>query len=137
MPKKSDVVKDYGLLEIIENDGSLKQEEKKLFRSLAKLFQEDFKENLKKTSIELDEKFQTNIPSEWRKFLNHTSIKNFLDGYIYEDMEKKAIDAMGGDNGFKESNKALKVKQVIDEKRKGEDNSNIVVMLLPRKPKNY
>ena len=125
--------KDYGLLKVIDNDAGLTKEERLEFKSLARLFQKDFKNNLSKTSLELDEDLKTNNPSMWRKFLSHMSIKNFIDDYLYEDMEKKAIDAMSGKSGYKESSKALKIKQVVDEKKKGEDNSNFVLVMLPSK----
>ena len=133
MAKNKEENREYGLIEVIDKDGSLEKDEKLEFKSLARLFQQDFEENIRRTSIQIDDAYETNKPSMWRKFLHHTSIKNFIDDYLYEDMEKQAIKAMGGENGFKESNKALKVKKVIDEKRKGEDNSNFVVVMLPRK----
>lgn len=124
---------DYGLVTLIKNDGSLSREDKMAFVSLAKLFEEnDFKENLQLTSLELDEKLHTNQPSLWQKFLNHTSVKNFIDEYLYEDMDKRTMAALGS-GSFKEANKALKVKEVIDKKKRKDDNTNIIVMLLPQK----
>ena len=124
---------DYGLVTLIKNDGSLSREDKMAFVSLAKLFEEnDFKENLQLTSLELDEKLHTNQPSLWQKFLNHTSVKNFIDDYLYEDMDKRTMSALGS-GSFKEANKALKVKEVIDKKKRKDDNTNIIVMLLPQK----
>ena len=84
------------------------------------------------TSLELDEKLHTNQPSLWQRFLNHTSVKNFIDNYLYEDMDKRTMTALGS-GSFKEANKALKVKEVIDKKKRKDDNTNIIVMLLPQK----
>lgn len=123
--------KDYGLSTIIENDGSLDSEDKVVYLSLAKLYEKDFKTNLGLTSIDLDEKYHTSQPSLWQRFLAHTSVRNFIDEYIYEDVEKKAMMAIG--SGITDSNKALKAKEVIDKKKKREDNTNIIVMRLPEK----
>jgi hypothetical protein len=125
--------KDYGLLNIIENDGSLSREDRMAFSSLAKLFEgDDFKDNLQATSLDLDEKFKTNQPALWQRFLNHTSVKRFIDDYLYEEMDKQTMKALGS-GSFKEANKALKVKEVIDKKTKKDGNNNICVMLLPQK----
>jgi hypothetical protein len=129
MDKKTD----YGLITIVESDGSLSREEKMEFISLARLFEENnFRENLQLTSLELDEKLHTNQPSLWQKFLNHTSVKNFIDSYLYEDMDKRTMTALGS-GSFKEASKALKVKEVIDKKKRKDDNTNIIVMLFPPK----
>ena len=113
--------KDYGLVTIIESDGSLSREDKMAFVSLARLFEENnFKENLQLTSLELDEKLHTNQPSLWQRFLSHTSVKNFIDNYLYEDMDKRTMSALGS-GSFKEANKALKVKEVIDKKKRKDE----------------
>ena len=124
-------IKDYGLSVIIENDGSLDSEDKIVYMSLANLYEKDFKNNLGLTSLALDEKYQTNQPSLWQRFLAHTSVRNFIDEYIYEDVEKKAMMAIG--SGITDSNKALKAKEVIDKKKKREDNNMVVVLRLPEK----
>lgn len=121
----------FGLIEIIKKDGSLNKEDKLAFLSLAKLYENDFKNNLKKTSLELDEDYHTDSPALWKKFLSHTSVANLIEDYRYEVMDKKAMDVL--EYGMKDSNKALKVKETIDKKNKKENNSNIIVMLLPSK----
>jgi hypothetical protein len=47
-------------------------------------------------------------------------------------MDKQTMKALGS-GSFKEANKALKVKEVIDKKTKKDGNNNICVMLLPQK----
>jgi hypothetical protein len=121
----------YGLIDIVKKDGSLKKEDKLAFLSLAKLYESDFKKNLRLTSLELDEEYETSSPSLWRKFLAHTSVKNLIEDYRYEVMGKKAMDVL--EYGMKDSNKALKVKETVDKKNKKDSNNNIVVMLLPHK----
>lgn len=123
---------DYGLKEIIKNDGSLEASEKMAFISLVHFFEKDFTANLKRTSLELDIEYGTNDPTLWNKFLNHTSVRNFIENYLNEEIEKRALKALAeGDQ--KETNKALKIVEAIDKKKKTEDNTNIYVMLLPSK----
>ena len=117
--------KDYGLVTIVENDGSLERDEKMAFISLAKEYEENFKENLDKTSLDLDDDYGTNNPALWQKFLTHTSVRRLINDYLLETAEKKANKALG-----EMSTKALKVKDRIDKERKREDNTNIIVMLM-------
>jgi hypothetical protein len=131
MPNITGGLSKYGLVDIVQNDGSLTAGEKATFSSLANLFEQDFKENLRLTSLELDDKLSTKSPSLWQQFLSHNSVKNFIDNYIYEEVEKKAMNAIG--EGITDSNKALKAKDAVDKKKKREDNTNIIVMLLPEK----
>lgn len=126
-------VHDSELEQIIMEDGSLAKsgQKRNLFKSYAALFSEDLLLNLYLTSIELDDKYLTDDPVSWRKFLNHTSVKKFVDGFLNEKAEKEAMKTLG--LGTAKSNEALKVKEMVDSKRKTEDNSNIVVVFLPQK----
>lgn len=122
-----------GLEEIVEGDGSLKKVPKKqaLYKSYANLYSQDLIDNLELTSIELDEKYATNNPVSWRKFLNHTSVRNFIDSFLLEKAEKKSMQTISA--GSDKASEALKIKEMTDKKRKGEDNSNIVVFFMPQK----
>lgn len=121
------------LEKIVLNDGSLKEdkEKKQLFKTYAVLFSQDFVVNLDLTSIELDEKYLTNNPVSWRKFLNHTSIRKFIGSFQMEKAEKQADLTLAA--GTAKTNEALKVKQMVDSKKRGDDNSNLVVVFLPQK----
>ena len=132
------MAKDNSLSELenlILSDGSLKKDHKKrsLFKTYAVLFSEDLVENLDLTSIELDDKYLTDNPVSWRQFLNHTSVKKYIDGFLNERAEKAAMKRMGAGAVTLKANEALKIKEQIDSKKKGEDNSNIVVFLMPQK----
>lgn len=121
------------LEQIIVEDGSLKddKDKKMLFKSLAVMFSGDLVENLDLTSIELDEKYGTSNPVGWRKFLNHSSVKRFVDSFLNERAEKAAMKQIGG--GSSKASEALKIKEMVDSKTYKEDNSNIVVVFLPQK----
>lgn len=118
---------------LIINDGSLKDDKEKrlLYKSFAVMFAEDMINNLDLTSIELDDKYKTENPVNWRKFLNHPSIKKFIDGFLNERAEKAAMRQIG--EGSTRAVEALKIKEMVDSKQDKEDNSNVVVVFLPQK----
>jgi hypothetical protein len=124
------------LEEIIINDGSLEKDPKKkmLFKSYAVMFSDDLVANLDLTSIELDEKYMTNNPVSWRRFLNHPSVKRFVDEFLNERAEKQAMKQIG--EGYQKTTDALKVKEMVDSKKEKDDNSHIVVVFMPQKKYN-
>ena len=86
-----------------------------LFKSYAVMFSDDLVANLDLTSIELDEKYMTDNPVSWRRFLNHPSVKRFVDGFLNERAEKQAMKQMG--EGYQKTTDALKVKEMVDSKK--------------------
>jgi hypothetical protein len=121
------------LEQLILEDGSLKEDSAKrmLFKSYAVMFSEDLINNLDLTSIELDEKYQTDNPVSWRKFLNHNSVKKFIDGFLNERAEKMAMKQIG--EGSSKTSESLKIMERVDSRQDKEDNSNMVVVFLPQK----
>jgi hypothetical protein len=121
------------LEQLILEDGSLKEDSDKrlLFKSYAVMFSEDLINNLDLTSIELDEKYQTDNPVSWRKFLNHSSVKKFIDGFLNERAEKMAMKQIG--EGSSKTSESLKIMERVDSRQDKEDNSNMVVVFLPQK----
>ena len=121
------------LEQLILNDGSLKEDKdtRLLFKSYAVMFSSDLIENLDLTSIELDEKYRTDNPVSWRKFLNNPSVKKFIDGFLNERAEKSAMKQIG--EGSSKTTDALKIKEMVDSKQDKEDNSNMIVVFLPQK----
>jgi hypothetical protein len=136
--KKPEVLKEElspagSLSEILKNDPALKEDQEKriLYTSYASLFDSDLIENLHFTSIELNDKYNTSNPSSWREFLRHPIVKRYIDGFLNERTEKTADVSLGA-VGFKPKD-ALKIKETMSAKNKGEDNSNILVVFLPQK----
>lgn len=123
----------YGLVDIIDGDGSFKDDKdtKSLFRSYAVLYEQDLEDNLELTSIELDANYSTDNPLSWRKFLNHSSVKKFIDGFLQEKAEKLAMNMLG--KTTIKTKEALDVIKMIDSKKTGTDNSNILVVFMPQK----
>jgi len=123
----------YGLVDIIDNDGSFKEDviTKSLYRSYAVLYEQHLDENLELTSIEIDKKYATDDPLSWRNFLNHSSVKKFIDGFLQERAEKLAMNRLG--TTTIKTKEALDVIKMIDSKKTGTDNSNITVVFMPQK----
>lgn len=109
------------------------KEQKMLFLSYANQYDSDLLNNLKLTSLELDAKYNTMNPSSWLRFVKYPIVKKYIDGYLDESSEKAAQTILAGDAG--KPRDALRIKQDIYEKRKGQDNSNIVVLFMPQR--NY
>ena len=124
-------IDDLELRQIILEDKTLKKEDKETFLSYATLYESDLKNNLDLDSIDLNEKYATGNPRSWQRFLQHPSVKKYIEGFL-DERAAKAADRRLSDEGMK-THEALKVKAVLDAKGSGMDNSNIVVMFLPQK----
>lgn len=121
------------MLDIISNDDGLKKDKDKLtkFKALATLFENDMVSNLELTSLQLNDKYNTNDMIGWKHFVNYAPIRQFINDLLLESAEKKARVALSqGEPDLKE---ALKVKKMADEEKIGQDNSKIVVVFLPKK----
>jgi len=80
----------------------------------------------------LNDTYQTDDADSWRKFINYAPIRKFIEDLLYEKADKVAkiqLTQSGGQN----TKDALKVQEMVEGKRKGEDNSHIVVMFLPKR----
>lgn len=123
---------DNTLIDLLLEDVQLKKdiEKRQLYVTYAGLYASELSENLDLTSLDLDEKYKTNNPHSWQKFLRFPVIKKFVDGFIDERSERLANKSIG--ENIKTSD-ALKIKEQIDNKNKGDDNANITVMFLPQK----
>jgi len=127
------MAENYGLVDIIDGDGSFKEDiaTKALYRSYAVLYETDLEDNLGLTSIEIDARYFTDDPLSWRNFLNHSSVKKFIDGFLSERAEKLAMNMLG--RTTIKTAEAIKVLERIDSKKTGTDNSNILVVFMPQK----
>lgn len=114
-----------------DRDLAADDERKAQFLSYASLYDTDLLDNLKRTSVELDNKYATADPASWLEFLRHPIVKKYVDTYLEETAEKKAALVLSEDAG--KPRDALSIQKSIQEKRKGDDNSNIVVLFMPQK----
>jgi hypothetical protein len=121
------------LIELIKNEKQVQNDEEKrqLYITYAGLFTSDLSENLYLTSIELDEKYGTKNANSWLRFLKLISVRLFIDGFVLEKQKQVANKATV--EGTINTGQAIKLREQIDKKDIGDDNSNIVVMFLPQK----
>jgi hypothetical protein len=121
------------LIELIKNEKQVQNDEEKrqLYITYAGLFTSDLSENLYLTSIELDEKYGTKNANSWLRFLKLISVRSFIDGFVLEKQKQVANKATV--EGTINTGQAIKLREQIDKKDIGDDNSNIVVMFLPQK----
>ena len=116
------------LLDIIENDTTIPPQKVMQYLSLANIFMEDFAENLTLTSLDLNEVENVGV-NTWREFLNHPSIRQYLDLFRNEQIESKAMKDLLAGEGVKD---ALNIRKMMKEENR-QDNSNFIIMLLPGK----
>lgn len=123
---------DQNLITIVAEDKIISKENRPIFSAMAIKFEEDLFENIDLTSMELFIKYRelTESASLWQKFLQHKPIKEYIQGFVNEKAKKAANSAMV--NTMKASD-AVRVADYISKNEVVEDNSNIVVMLLPQK----
>lgn len=120
------------LISIIAEDKIISKENRPTFSAMAVKFEEDLFDNIDLTSMELFQKYRelTESASLWQKFLNHKPVKEYIQGFVNEKAKKAANTAMA--NPLKASD-AVRVADYIAKNEVVEDNSNIVVMLMPQK----
>lgn len=121
--------KDSSLIQIIQDDKKLSKDEAAEFISLANLFLADFTENLSKSSVELADETGLDLDT-WRQFLSYPSIKRFIDGFITEQIKKKADTALLSGAGTRD---AINVRKAMIEAEGAEDNTRYVILRLPEK----
>lgn len=135
---------------VVKNDKNLEENENELVKTLqkdeklrekpdfrmqiitmAKIFVEDFANNMYKTSIELH-----SLPGEygfysidaWREFLNYPIVSKYIKAFRDEKVNMMA------DQGLAEGDKAaVSIKKAIQEGGPAINNSNIVLIRLPEK----
>lgn len=120
------------LVDIIHEDKLLKGKKKTLFSTMAVEFEANLFENIDKTSMELfaDYRHVTESPSDWQKFLRHKPVEDYIRSFRDEKIAKAATESMT--KGMRAS-EAVKVSEHLEKHKVKEDNSNIVVMLMPQK----
>lgn len=142
MPKSTKVDK---ILEENENElvKTLKKDEKLRenpdFRmqmvTMAKLFVENFADNMYKTSIEMH-----SLPGEysfysidaWRDFLNYPIVRKYIKSFRDEKINMMAdISLADGDKS------AVSIKKAMQEGGPAVNNSNIVLIRLPEKREDF
>lgn len=103
------------------------KDKKEEFIGLAYVFLENLKENLNKTSLELDEKTPVGVDL-WREWLNYPIIRSYLQQFKDEKIENIV------DSGLMRGDKNLVgIKKILDNNGPQVNNSNIVLIRLPER----
>lgn len=121
------------LVRILSNDKQLNEDKPRLqlFLSLAALFDNDLKNNLKRTSFELDDKYSTMDAHSWLEFKNYPSVRTYIQKYLDEEqlsMARKTIS----ESGINRVKDAIDVQAIVEGKQKADQNTNIIVFLMPQ-----
>ncbi len=124
--------KENGLLDRLKNDPGLDKDKnmRREYLALAKIYTDDFEQNLNKTSMELDNMYyDLDIGVDtWKAFLEYPLVDTYLEAFRNEKMLAEADSRiMSGDN----PQHALKVREEISKRGKVTDRSNFVLMFLP------
>lgn len=120
-------VKESRLIVELRESENLTSEKKSEYIGLAHIFLQDFKANLNRTSMELDEKTPIGIDT-WREWLNFPVVKKYLKQFRYESMEN-IVDKglMAGDKSV------VNIKKALDGDGLVTNNSNILLVRVPEK----
>jgi len=131
MPRKEKVP--HGLVEVIRTDKKLDEETRMEYLSLAQAFSELFRENIVKTSIELDEMYPFGM-DVWQKFLSYAPVKRYIETFRNELISQSANVAMMTGTRSKD---ALAVKKELERENSDNTFENFVVFRLPDKENEY
>lgn len=121
----------HGLVQSIMNDQNLTETQRLEYVSLAEQFSDDFKENMYKTSIELNDLYPFGMDI-WQKFLSHPSVRKYVDAYKNEQIRKNIDVALR--SGDKD---AIQIKKEMERESGKSTFENFVVFRLPEKEKDY
>lgn len=132
--ERNEALQESALLLKLKEDKELEKtpDKRKLFLAYANLFEQELSANLGLKSVELDAKYGTFNPQSWLHFLNYPIVHKYVSEFFDEAAEKQAQLALSApvDKG---STAAIKVRDSIEERRKGNDNGTIVVMFMPQR----
>lgn len=121
---------------ILSEDRQLLEDREKLqvMLALARLFDSDLKENLNMSAFELDEKYETHSPQEWLQFKNYPAVARYINDYI-TDIHGAEAQKRLAEGGLSTAKDALALQEIVDDKRKRDQNTNVIIFLMPQK--NY
>jgi len=124
--------KDEKLITIIKNDPKIEPEVMHEYLTLAQYFNEDFKNNILLTSIELDEKYGLGVDT-WQGFLKHPPIKKYISSFVNEIVGQKAQESLATGRGTRD---AVGVLKELERYSDVQSNDRFVVFRLPDKVKD-
>lgn len=131
-PKKGSPLSPLG--QILSEDRHLKEDSVKLRTMLAfaKMFDSDLKENLNLHAFDLDEKYETYSPQEWLAFKNYPAVGRYISDYI-TDIQGAEAQRRISEGGLNTTKDALALQEVVDDRRKRDQNTNVIIFLMPQR----
>lgn len=122
------------LQRILKNDKQLGEDTTRLqlFLTLANFFDSDLRNNLTKTSFDLDDAYNTYNVNAWVDFKQYPPVRNYITKFLDEQQYSQALQTITRD-GLTRTKDALDVQAIIEGKRKVDQNTNIIVFLMPQK----
>lgn len=116
------------LVSLIHADTKLEREQKMEYASIAEIYLDKLKDNLSKTSIDLNETYPEIGIDKWREFLTVPVIRKYIQGFKDEQIMIRADEGlMAGDKD------AVSVKKVMQNQGPSINNQNIILIRLPEK----
>lgn len=119
--------KESQLITAIKEDKKLDNDIRLEYLSMANIFLKDLKNNLNKTSLELEEDTPLGVDI-WREFLNYPVVRKYIQSF--KDEQITGIADAGLMKGDKD---AVNIKKVMQDRGPVVNNSNIVLIRLPEK----
>lgn len=136
MTKKEKLIYDSlsDLGRILYKDKQLNEDKPRLqlFLSLAKMFDSDLKNNLKRTSFDLDEIYATSNHRSWLEFKNYPPVHKYIAQYLDEEQLSLARNALDKSSITKVKD-AVDIQNQIEGKQAKEQNTNVIVFFMPQK----
>jgi len=128
--KSSENKPESKLITLLWDDEKLKQDKDKQlsYIGMAKFFLEDFKNNINRTSIDMNELNPFISIDEWKDFLNYPVVYKYIKSFRDEKISNIAdAGLMEGDKG------AVAIKKAAQEGAIKINNANIVLIRVPEK----
>lgn len=123
------------LVILLSNDKQLGEDKTRLqlFLTLARMYDEDLKNNIFASSFELDDKYSTFNVNAWVEFKRYQIVETYTRKFIDEFQKTEALKTMKRE-GITKISDAINVQEIIEGKQKANKDTQILVFLLPQKP---
>jgi len=118
------------LIKNLKNDEKLREDPDKRMGmiSMATMFLENFKDNIYKTSIEMNADIPFYSIDAWKDFLNYPVVRKYIKSFRDEKINMMADQGLAeGDRG------AVSIKKAMQEGGPTVNNSNLILIRLPEK----
>lgn len=131
-PKRGSPLSPLG--QVLSEDRQLKEDPPKLRTMLAfaRMFDSDLRENLNLHAFDLDDKYETLSPQEWLSFKNYPAVVRYIADYI-TDMQGAEAQRRISEGGLNTTKDALALQEMVEDKRRRDQNTNVIIFLMPQR----